>query len=408
MMRRILNAVRPLGHTSLVMHVAIGLLVAVGVAFIRSASYASGPGRGPLPLDARQLMWAGLGALAYLACAAYDYRRFVRWSRWLYAVGLALLALVLVVGTVRYGARRWLWFFQPSEVAKLTTLALLAAFLARPARNLAALGNIALALLIVLVPAILVMKQPDLGTALVFVPMVLAMMYVAGVPGRYVGSLIAAGAVAVAVVGAAAIVPYELDLDEEAQDRIWAMTGLSQYQRTRIRVFVDPEFDPLRAGWNLKQSIIAVGSGGVWGKGYRQGDQNVLGFLPRKVAPTDFIYSVIAEEKGFMGTLGVLALYGAVVGVTLRAAAKAPDAAGRLLCVGVATMMFFHVFTNLAMTVGLMPITGLPLPLVSYGGSFMLVTLASLGLVQSVYARSRPRPAHFFDRPFIAEAGVLR
>jgi rod shape determining protein RodA len=390
------------------MHVAIALLVATGVAFIRSASYVSVPGRTPWSLDSRQLMWAGLGMVAYLACAAYDYRRFIRWSRWLYALGLTMLVLVLLVGTVRYGARRWLWFFQPSELGKFTTLAMLAAFLARPARNLAALGNVALALLIVIVPALLILKEPDLGTALVFVPMVLAMMYVAGVPGRIVGGMIVTGALAVAIVIAAAILPYELDMDEAQQDRIWAMTGLSNYQRTRIRVFLDPEFDPLRAGWNLKQSVIAVGSGGVWGKGYRQGDQNVLGFLPRKVAPTDFIYSVIAEEKGFAGTLGVLALYGVVVGVAMRAAIKAPDAAGRLLCVGVASMMFFHVFTNLAMTVGLLPITGLPLPLVSYGGSFMLVTLASLGLVQSVYARSRPRPAHFFDRPLIAEAGVLR
>ena len=175
----------------------------------------------------------------------------------------------------------------------------------------------------------------------------------------------------------------------QAQERITAMTGLSDYQRNRIMVFFRADEDPLGAGWNKLQSEIAVGSGGLWGKGFRKGTQNILGFLPRTVAPNDFIYSVIAEETGFMGSMGILALFGMLFWGGLRAAMAARDKLGRLLCVGVVSLLFCHVFINIAMTVGLMPITGLPLPLLSYGGSFMIVVMSALGLMQSVHIRSR-------------------
>ena len=156
-------------------------------------------------------------------------------------------------------------------------------------------------------------------------------------------------------------------------------------------VFIDPDRDPLGAGWNMVQSVIAVGSGGLTGKGFLQGTQNILGFLPRTVAPTDFIYSVIAEETGFFGSMVIMGLFVLLLSFCIRAAGAARDRFGRLLAVGAAIMMCCHVYVNLAMTVGLMPITGLPLPLISYGGSFMISTMISMGIVQSVYVRREER-----------------
>ena len=165
---------------------------------------------------------------------------------------------------------------------------------------------------------------------------------------------------------------------------------LGDYQRERVLVFLDSSRDPLGAGWNKIQSEIAVGSGGLAGKGYLMGTQNILGFLPRTVAPTDFIFSVIAEEMGFVGSATLLSLFAVLLLGGVRAAHRARDKMGRLLAAGVVTLLFAHVFVNMAMTVGLMPITGIPLPLISYGGSFMVCMMAALGLVQGVYVR-RPR-----------------
>jgi len=191
------------------------------------------------------------------------------------------------------------------------------------------------------------------------------------------------------VVLGSVFLPSVPDLGPEARETFSKLSILSDYQRDRIMVFFDPNADPLGAGWNRLQSEIAVGSGGLWGKGYLQGTQNILGFLPRSVAPTDFIFSVISEEMGFIGSVVVLGLFGLVLWAGIATAAQARDKMGRLLCVGIVAMLFSHVFVNVGMTVGLMPITGLPLPLLSYGGSFMLVVMASLGLVQSVHIRSR-------------------
>ena len=214
-------------------------------------------------------------------------------------------------------------------------------------------------------PFLLIAVEPDLGTAMVLVPVAWVMLLIAGTPPRLRLAL-AAAAILVAPAG-------------------WFL--LDGYQQERVRVFLNPGLDPLGAGWNKIQSAIAVGSGGLHGKGWLEGTQNVLGYLPRPVAPTDFIYSVIAEETGFVGSVVLLGLYAVVLGGAIRAATGAPDKYGQLLAAGLATMLFFHVFVNMAMTIGLLPITGKPLPLVSYGGSFMTATMLSLGLVQSVYAR---------------------
>jgi rod shape determining protein RodA len=164
---------------------------------------------------------------------------------------------------------------------------------------------------------------------------------------------------------------------------------LRSYQKARLTVFLDPGRDPLGAGWNLNQSLIAVGSGGATGKGYLQGTQNLLGYLPRTVAPNDFLFSVIAEEKGFVGSVGVVGLFAVILFCGLRIAAHARDRLGTLLATGIVVLLFFHVFINIGMTIGLMPVKGLPLPLLSYGGSFVLATMAALGLLQNIWIHRR-------------------
>jgi rod shape determining protein RodA len=217
--------------------------------------------------------------------------------------------------------------------------------------------------------------------------MVMAMLYVAGAPARPLAAIVIAGAVGVLLVLAAVALPERLGMTPEQQDKFFRTIRLSDYQRDRIEVFLHPGKYPTGAGWNKRQSEIAVGSGGLTGKGFMRGTQNILGFLPRTVAPTDFIFSVIAEEMGFAGSMAVLALYGVLLVCGIYVSMVARDKLGRVLCVGIVTMLFTHVFVNVAMTIGLAPIVGIPLPLVSYGGTFMVITLGALGLIQSVYVR---------------------
>lgn len=392
-MTRFLKSFRVLKRLNWPITGAVIVLTIIGVLFIYSACFVSEE----LPvrtLYKRQILWAAVGALFYVVFAAYDYRRIGRLCWGVYAVSILLLLAVLLVGARVSGARRWLLVLgvgvQPSELAKIGTVLVLAWTLGRPRgspRRL--LGLVGLGA-VVAVPMMLVLKEPDLGTALVFVPVALCMMFVGGVSRRLLGSLGLIGVIAVALVLGLLLVPGAVGMDEDAGMRLVQKAGFSEYQLNRIVAFVQPERDPLGVGWNKTQSEIAVGSGGAWGKGFRNGTQNILGFLPRSVAPTDFIYSVIAEETGFFGSLVVLFLFGALILGGLHAALVAPDRLGRLLCVGVVGILFTHTFVNMAMTVGLLPITGLPLPLLSYGGSFMIVTMSSLGIVQSVYIRSRP------------------
>ena len=343
-------------------------LLAIGIAFIYSASY-RGDDMAPADFYRRQIVWALVGLIVMVAIACADYRAFRGVAWWLYVAAMVLLVLVLVVGEKRYGATRWLnilgFQLQPSEFAKLTVLIALARFLARPSRDPAEPVVLFQVLAIIGIPFILIAKEPDLGTAAMLLALGVFMMFVAGVPLRYLSLLVLAG-VPVAAVG-------------------WFF--LSAYQKERILVFFDPNRDPLGAGWNKIQSAIAVGSGGLTGKGFLKGTQNVLGFLPRTVAPTDFIYSVIAEEMGFLGSVILIGLYVLLLGFCIRAALVARDRFGRMLASGVAALLFAHGFVNMAMTIGLLPITGLPLPLISYGGSFMLVTMTMVGLVQSVFIR---------------------
>jgi len=351
---------------------AMIILIVVGVLFVYSASYRSAD-QPVSPFYRRQIVWGLLGLGLFLWLIVSDYRgaRDIAW--WFYAVCMVLLVAVLITGKRVYGAYRWLNIFglqlQPSEPAKLATIIALARYLGRPGLRVSEWRTVLTALALVLLPAVLIIREPDLGTAAVFLPVGLVMMYVAGVPVRIIGFILLAGLL---------LMPL-------------AWLELDDYQKERILVFFDPARDPLGAGWNKMQSQIAVGSGGLFGKGYLRGTQNVLGFLPRSVAPTDFIYSVIAEETGFVGSVILMGLFAALLTGCIRAALAAPDRFGRLVAVGVAALIFSHVFVNIAMTVGLLPITGLPLPLISYGGSFMLSVMVALGLTQSIYARRRIR-----------------
>lgn len=389
---------RQLFHMSWIMNIAIAVLLVTGVLFVYSSCYISTE----LPVRSlyrKQIVWALAGIACYTGFAVVDYRRLRKFA-WLgYVLTIVMLILVLFIGRRVYGARRWLMLFgeggigiQPSEIAKITMILVLARRLSRPGENFNGFWPVFGLIVLVALPALLIMKQPDLGTSLVFMPVFFVMMFVAGVPARTLGALLLIGLCCVGIILGAVFLPEKAGFSEEIQNRTMRTIGLSPYHKNRIEVFFRVDEDPLGAGWNKRQSEIAVGSGGAWGKGFLKGTQNILGFLPRSVAPTDFIYSVIAEETGFFGSSMVLLLFAVLTGWGVRAAFVARDKMGRLLCAGIVALVFSHAFINIAMTIGLMPITGLPLPLLSYGGSFMLVMMSALGMLQSVLIRSRQKP----------------
>lgn len=391
MSRKFWQSIRLLGRIHWPMFLTTAALLAMGVAFVYSSCFIS-PEQPVRTLYVKQIQWIVAGLIGYVIFAAWDYRDLGRYSWWAYGGALVLLVVVLVFGEVVCGARRRLDMvgltIQPSEVAKLAVIVLMARILSSPGIDFARLRILAPVLALVVVPVLLIMKQPDLGTALVFAPTVFVLLVASGMRLRPLIVMAVMGLLAVSLVATAAFLPERLGVSREKQLRVWRYTGLSEYQRDRILTFFDSDKDPLGRGWNKRQSVIAVGSGGMTGKGFRNGTQNILGFLPRSVAPTDFIFSVIAEETGFLGSLVVLVLFGLVVTFGTLTACIARDMFGRLLCAGIVTLIFSHVFVNIAMTVGLMPITGLPLPLLSYGGSFMIVMMSALGIIQSVHIRS--------------------
>ena len=356
---------------------AAGLL-ATGLTFIYSASW-RGEETGIVGAwFSRQIWWAAIGSAVALALVAVDYRFWTRHAWWIYAASLVLLVLVLVAGKKVYGAYRWLVVFgvpvQPSEFAKVALVLVLARVLGGGALHPRSFGSVAVALLLMALPFGLILVEPDLGTAMVLVPTAVFMLFAAGAALRYLAGLGLLGLGGIAF----GLSPL-------------AKHVLSEYQHERILTFLDPSRDPLGSGWNALQSAIAVGSGGLSGKGFLNGTQSALGFLPRTVSPTDFIFPVIAEEKGFIGASLLLLAFAALLTCYIRTAWTAKDPAGSLLATGIASLLFCHVFVNIGMTIGLLPITGLPLPLVSSGGSFMVSTLAGFGLVQSVHVRRMRR-----------------
>ncbi len=354
----------------------------------------------------RQIVWYGLGIGAGVAVCIVAYRKWARWSLALYWLSLIPLAAVLSpkIGTTHgWGAMRWIdlgfFQFQPSEFAKLAFILAEAHYLSRPIEELRQPSVFAKALGLMALPFLLILKEPDLGSALVLVPTAMAMLFVAGVPRRYLAQLLGG----VGLLGALFLV------DVLYAPPNWQIFKLQDYQRRRLLVYFDREYTAqfipppgapagevqrlkkeLRKqqfddSHNVRQALIAVGSGGLTGKGWRQGTQNALGYLPRNVAHNDFIFSVIAEETGFVGSVLVLALYGTVLFSGIKIAGQARDRLGRLLAVGVVTLLFSHVFINIGMNIRLMPVTGVPLPLLSYGGSSVLGSLIAIGWLQNVF-----------------------
>jgi rod shape determining protein RodA len=367
----------------------------IGVFFIYSAQYYNGG-----TLYIKQIEWLALGSIAYLVLARIDYKYFLRYSHWVYL--LAIVALMLLwspLGEVRGGSRRWLFFggipFQPVEAAKFGVLVMSASILARSEigsikDSIEVLVKMALA---VCIPMILILLQPDLGSALVLPPMVFSLLFVSNLARRFFIASIAIVLLLVAIVSVD-VYNYNRFLEKnnlsptnhgQKYEKL-SLLPLRDYQRNRILSFVAPDkIDPNGIGWNLRQSLISVGSGGLTGKGWTEGTQAKLGYLPRGVAHNDFIFSVLAEEKGFLGSVTVLGLFGLILGNGIRIAGMARDRFGTLLALGVTAIFAVHVFVNIAMTIGLIPITGLPLPFLSYGGSFLLSCCIFQGLVQSVY-----------------------
>lgn len=348
-----------------------------------------------------QIVWLSLGAVIYVAVSLIDYRFWLSVAHWFY--GLALLPLLLVllpgIGSERYGAQRWLDFgffaFQPSETAKVGVLLITASLLVRSQigtvrQSLGVLGKLALA---VGLPLVLILLQPDLKSAIVLPPMVFSMLFVSKLSGRFFAAALGAFLLIVGLVSwdtwryANFMESHGYSyLNDKGKYEDHSWVPLHDYQRNRIISFVAPEkIDPMGIGWNQRQSLISVGSGGFAGKGWTEGTQAQLGYLPRSVAHNDFIFSVIAEEKGFLGSITVLSLFGLVLFNGIRIAGLARDRLGTLIAIGVTVLFLVHVFVNIAMTIGLVPITGIPLPFISYGGSFVLSCCLLQGLVQSVY-----------------------
>jgi rod shape determining protein RodA len=340
-------------------------LCALGVTMIYSTT--SDPTRGTSHLYVTQLYAIGIGIVALIVMLTIDYRAFTDKSHLIYIGLLAMLLYVLFFGVVVMGARRWVPLgivnLQPSEFAKIGVALVLAKFFGEN-RGTPSWTDLAIGGGLTLLPFALIAKEPDLGTAVTLLPVLLAIGYLAGMRMRIFGLLFLCLVLAAPVA--------------------W-MFALKPYQKTRISTFLDPSQDAKGAGYQQIQARITVGSGGLTGKGFRQGTQGQLRFLP--VAHNDFIFSVLAEEQGFAGVLAALGLYLFVILRALEAASLSKDRLGSYLVLGVLASFTFQVVYNITMSAGLAPVKGLPLPLMSYGGSSMIATLAGFGLVLNVRMR---------------------
>lgn len=346
--------------------IAMFLIFVIGVAAIYSATKIRG-----LPVAesffSRQVYWMGIGLAILTIVVAIPYQRFIDVSYVLYGINILLLVLVLVVGQARLGAQRWFsvggFAFQPSEFIKLSLILALSHYVGTKKDAMGELKSLIVPSILMGIPFVLVLIQPDLGTALLLVPIFLSILVIGGAKLKYIGMMILAGLAALPV--------------------FWHF--LRDYQRQRLLVFINPNIDPLGSGYTIIQSKIAVGSGGLLGKGWLAGTQNQLNFLPER--HTDFIFSVIGEEFGFVGAMAVVLLFFFIVKRALGTAALTSDMYGKAIASGIGILIGFQVVINIAMTIGLMPVVGIPLPLVSYGGSSLIATVIAIGLLINVGMR---------------------
>jgi rod shape determining protein RodA len=402
---------------------ALGLGV-IGVLFIFSATAEASQG---LPLYKQtfflQIVWFAAGVGAAVALCLVDYGKLARWSAVAYWGMMIPLAGVLVLGVRVDGGKRWINLgavkVQPSEFAKIAFIFLMAEFLSRPVEELRQSKVFFKALGYTALPFVLIVIEPDLGSGLVLLSVWLAMMFVAGVPNRFlvrmaawvcplIGAmltviLLTAGKApnpphggtatnrpnVMANLAGAVNPPVSADSANHTSFMIRAVGSLVKpYQQARLVSFFglgETNQTKVNESYQSKQALISVGSGGWWGAGYRQGTQHELGFLPKKAAHNDFIFSVIAEEEGFVGSVAILALYSVLLFSGIKVASQARDRLGKLLAVGVVTLLFSHVFINIGMNIHLMPVTGIPLPLLSYGGSSVVCSLIAIGILHNVH-----------------------
>ncbi|MBU1084639.1 MAG: rod shape-determining protein RodA [Candidatus Omnitrophota bacterium] len=356
-----------LGRMDKILCGAAVLVSVLGIAFVYSATSSLAGGGGISALVIKQTAWVITGLFILLVISRMDYLKILDLGYAAYALNIAALILLLLFGGERYGARRWITLgpvsLQPSEFVKITVILALAYFLGERREKIGSLGTFIKALLLVLPAALLIFMQPDLGTAIVLAPIACAMLFACGARVKHLVSVMSLGFFSLPV--------------------LWLL--LKDYQKNRLLVFINPNLDPLGAGYTIIQSKIAIGSGGIFGKGWLNGTQNYLRFLPER--HTDFIFSVIGEEWGFIGAMMLLGLYAVIIWRGIKIAHDVPDIYGKAIAVGVVTLIAFQVIVNVSMTIGLMPVVGLPLPAISYGGSNTIVTFLGIGLLLSISRR---------------------
>ena len=358
-------------------------LAAIGVVFIKSAGEAR-------TIAALQDAWrvhaatALFGLMIYFTLAFIDYRKILDlFAVPYFLVSLVMLVAVLAFGAEVYGGKRWLWFFQPSEIAKPAVILMIAKAFGRADRPTNGFKDLLYGMTILAVPALLILAEPDMGTALVLVPTVIAMLLCARTCLRVLVPLLLTGLISAGLI-LGAVHKAETTTDPELKEKIYKYLPLKNHQRARLRTFLNPDADPYGSGWNLRQSMISIGSGSLSGKGIGKGEQKSLQYLPPSVSMNDFIFCVLAEETGFTGSATTLGLFLVLLLSGLWTAVRSGDDRGRLVAIGVMTLVFVHIYINIAMSIGLMPITGLPLPFISAGKTFLVTLLAALGVVQSV------------------------
>jgi len=348
----------------------LALLIALGVVMGYSASFnEAGQASGGINQTVKTLIWASIGLTIFFVAASIDYHWLSTFTAPIYFLILGLLGLTLVVGKTLNGAQLSISVagldFQFSEVGKVLMIVVLASWLSGRREKIGKLSSIAGAAILMGIPTFLVFRQPDLGTALVFVAILVGMLFMSGASIGWM-ALFTGGVVAAAPL---------------------AIQSLAGYQRDRLFCFLNPQVDPQGACYQLVQALNAVGSGGWFGQGLTAGRQNQLGFLP--VQTTDFIFTVVAEELGFVGSVLVLVLFALLVWRILAIGWGARDALGSMVAYGIATMILFQILVNVGMVAGIMPVTGIPLPFITYGGSSLISLLFGLGILESVRMHSR-------------------
>jgi rod shape determining protein RodA len=344
------------------------LLTLIGIIVIYSTSFKAADLVAPVDAT-HQVVFAAVALVGLVVAARMDYRGWSKLTPVLYALMIISLVVVLILGKTALGATRWIDFgffqFQPSEFAKLVMILVLAKYFSVNYDYMDNLRHLVISFLYVLVPTVLVLLQPDLGTALVLLVIWFVLAVVARVRMSYLLVLVASGLAAIPLI----------------------LPRLHQYQRDRLLTFLDPTRDPLHTGYNVVQSTIAVGSGQLFGRSLAAGSQSQLNFLPSQ--HTDFIFAVLSEKMGFIGGMLVLLLFVALLLRGLIIAHQAEDRFGVFVAAGIVTMLLFHLFINIGMNIGLLPVTGIPLPFISYGGTSLLVSLTAIGLLESIAIRRK-------------------